>query len=192
VIARPFTGSPGNFTRTSNRHDYAMDPPAPTLLEWVQGAGHMTHAIGKIGDIFSMKGIDHLHKGKGDIALFQHLLALQATANAGSLIFANFVEFDSLFGHPRDVPGYARALEWFDTQVGVFLARMHPGDIAIFTADHGNDPTWRGTDHTRERVPVLVAGAGAGEIGHCAFTDVAASLAAHLGVPSHGPGRCFL
>jgi phosphopentomutase len=192
VIARPFTGSPGNFTRTSNRHDYAMDPPAPTLLDWVQGAGHVTHAIGKIGDIFSMKGIDHLHKGKGDRALFEHLLALQVNSDAESLIFANFVEFDSLFGHPRDVPGYARALEWFDTQVGVFLARMHPGDLAIFTADHGNDPTWRGTDHTRERVPVLVAGAGAGEIGHCAFTDVAASLAAHLGVPSHGPGRRFL
>jgi phosphopentomutase len=192
VIARPFTGGPGNFTRTANRHDYAMATPAPTLLDWVQGAGRATHAVGKIGDIFSMKGIGQLHKGKGDIALFEQLLALQDSAEPGSLTFANFVEFDSLYGHRRDVAGYARALEWFDAQAGLFLARMRPGDLAIFTADHGNDPTWRGSDHTRERVPVICAGAGAGEIGHCAFADVAASMAAHLGVENHGPGRSFL
>jgi phosphopentomutase len=192
VIARPFTGSPGNFKRTGNRRDFAIDPPEPTLLDWAQGAGHVTHAVGKIGDIFSMKGIDHLHKGKDDVALFEHLLALQGSAVPGSFTFANFVEFDSLYGHRRDVAGYARALEWFDAQAGVFLAGMHPGDLAIFTADHGNDPTWRGSDHTRERVPVLVAGAGAGEIGHCAFADVAASVAVHLGVQSNGPGHSFL
>jgi phosphopentomutase len=108
------------------------------------------------------------------------------------LTFANFVEFDSLYGHRRDVAGYARALETFDRQAGAFLARLQPGDIAVFTADHGNDPTWHGTDHTRERVPVLVAGAGAGGFGLVAFADVAASIAAHLGVSNHGTGRTFL
>jgi phosphopentomutase len=192
VIARPFTGTPGNFTRTGNRHDYAMATPAPTLLDWVSDVGQATHAVGKIGDIFSMKGIGQLHKGKGDIALFEHLLALQDSAKLGSLTFANFVEFDSMYGHRRDVAGYARALEWFDAQAGVFLTRMRPGDLTIFTADHGNDPTWRGSDHTRERVPVICAGVGAGEIGHCAFADVAASVAAHLGVENRGPGVSFL
>jgi phosphopentomutase len=192
VIARPFTGTPGNFKRTSNRHDYAIAPPAPTLLDWVAGAGRATHAIGKIGDIFSMRGIGRLWKGKNDLDLFDHLDRLGAEAEDGSLTFANFVEFDSLYGHPRDVAGYARALEWFDARAGAFLAGLRPGDLAIFTADHGNDPTFKGTEHTRERVPVICAGVGAGEIGLRAFTDVAASVAAHLGVPSHGDGRSFL
>ncbi|SEN20731.1 phosphopentomutase [Pseudorhodobacter antarcticus] len=192
VIARPFTGVCGDFKRTANRRDFAMDPPGPTLLDWVQDAGRATHAVGKIGDIFSGRGIGTLHKGKSDADLFEVLLGLQDSAEEGSLTFANFVEFDSLYGHPRDVAGYARALEWFDARVAVFLAGMRPGDLAIFTADHGNDPTWRGTEHTRERVPVLCAGVGAGAIGHCAFVDVAASVAAHLGVTAHGPGRSFL
>jgi phosphopentomutase len=192
VIARPFTGECGNFHRTPNRHDYAMDPPAPTLLEWVAGAGRATHAIGKIGDIFSMKGVGVLHKGKSDLDLFDHLDRLADEAEAGSLTFANFVEFDSLYGHPRDVAGYARALEWFDTRVGGFLGRLRAGDLAIFTADHGNDPTWRGTEHTRERVPVICAGVGSGALGLRAFVDVGASVAAHLGVASRGIGRSFL
>ena len=191
VIARPFTGRPGSFSRTGNRHDYAIDPPAPTLCDWVQGAGRKVHAIGKIGDIFSMRGIDEVRKGP-DTTLFEHLLDLTAEATDGSLTFANFVEFDSLFGHPRDVSGYARALEWFDARVGVFLQRLRPGDLAIFTADHGNDPTWPGADHTRERVPVLGYGVGPKAIGQVAFVDVAASVAAQLGVPSQGPGRSFL
>ena len=192
VIARPFTGGPDNFKRTANRKDYAIDPPAPTLLDAVAGAGRITHAVGKIGDIFSGRGIGHLHKGKSDADLFDRLDALINTAEDGSLTFANFVEFDSLYGHPRDVAGYARALEWFDARAGAFVARLRPGDVALFTADHGNDPTWHGTEHTRERVPVLVAGLGAGKIGHCGFVDVAASIAAHLGVPNPGPGRSFL
>jgi phosphopentomutase len=192
VIARPFIGKPGAFTRTANRHDYAIDPPAPTLLDWVHGAGRATHAVGKIGDIFSMHGVGKLWKGKNDIDLFDHLDRLGTDAEPGSLTFANFVEFDSLYGHRRDVAGYARALEWFDARAGAFLARLKPGDLAIFTADHGNDPTWRGTDHTRERVPVLCAGAGSGTIGICAFTDVATSIAAHLGIASHGSGKSFL
>lgn len=191
VIARPFTGVPGNFRRTTNRHDYAIDPPAPTLCDWVQAAGGKVHAVGKIGDIFSMRGISDVRKG-ADIALFEHLMDLAVGANEGSLTFANFVEFDSLFGHPRDVAGYARALEWFDAQVGRFLDVARPGDLAIFTADHGNDPTWPGTDHTRERVPVLGWGLGQKAIGQVAFVDVAATIADHLGLPSHGPGRSFL
>ena len=192
VIARPFTGTPGQFQRTANRRDFAIAPPSPTLLDWVQNAGQATHAVGKIGDIFSMQGIGTLHKGASDLALFEHLLTLLNTAEDGSLTFANFVEFDSLYGHRRDVAGYARALETFDQWAGTFLARMRPGDIAIFTADHGNDPTWHGSDHTRERVPVLVAGAGKGALGLVAFDDVAASIAAHLGVPAQGAGRSFL
>ena len=192
VIARPFTGTAHDFKRTPNRHDYAMNPPGPTLLDWVAADGRDTHAIGKIGDIFSMNGIGALHKGASDADLFDHLDGLLATASDGSLTFANFVEFDSLYGHPRDVAGYARALEWFDTRAGAFLAGLRPGDLAVFTADHGNDPTWRGTEHTRERVPVLVAGNGAGSIGHCGFVDVAASVAAHLGVANQGPGQSFL
>lgn len=192
VIARPFTGGPGDFRRTANRRDFAMDPPAPTLLDWVQGAGRATHAVGKIGDIFSMKGVGRLWKGKSDLELFDHLDTLLDKAEPGSLTFANFVEFDTLYGHPRDVAGYARALEWFDTRAGAFLARLRPGDLAIFTADHGNDPTWHGTEHTRERVPILCAGAGTGPVGLRGFVDVAASVAAHLGVAAQGPGRSFL
>ncbi|WP_050526666.1 phosphopentomutase [Pseudorhodobacter aquimaris] len=192
VIARPFTGTCDDFRRTANRRDYAIDPPSPTLLDWVQDAGRATHAVGKIGDIFSHRGVGTLHKGKSDSDLFEHLLTLQGSAEPGSLTFANFVEFDSLYGHPRDVAGYARALEWFDAQAGAFLAAMRPGDLAIFTADHGNDPTWRGTEHTRERVPVLCAGAGTGSLGLVNFVDVAASVAAHLGVENQGPGVSFL
>lgn len=192
VIARPFTGGPGNFKRTANRHDYAIDPPAPTLLDWVQAAGSETHAVGKIGDIFSMRGIDDLRKGKSDADLFEHMMALSSEAGEGSFTFANFVEFDSLYGHRRDVSGYARALEWFDACAGRFIAALGPGDLAIFTADHGNDPTWRGTDHTRERVPVLGWGLGPRDVGQVGFVDVAASIAAHLGVPAQGPGISFL
>jgi len=192
VIARPFTGSCGDFRRTANRRDFAIAPPAPTLLDWVAGAGRATHAIGKIGDIFSGQGIGKLWKGKSDLDLFEHLDRLGGAAEDGSFTFANFVEFDTLYGHPRDVAGYARALEWFDARAGAFVARLRPGDLAIFTADHGNDPTWPGTEHTRERVPVICAGAGAGKIGLCAFTDVGASIAGHLGLAGQGPGRSFL
>ncbi|MFV2034494.1 MAG: phosphopentomutase [Halocynthiibacter sp.] len=197
VIARPFRGSKRDgFQRTTNRHDYAIMPPARTLCDWVQGAGRRVYAIGKIGDIFSMRGIDEVRKGS-DADLMQHLLTLVKDASDGSLTFANFVEFDSLYGHRRDVSGYARALEWFDACLPALFAAARPDDMFLFTADHGNDPTWAGTDHTRERVPVLahrmgLKGAVAGEIGHCGFVDIAASVAAHLGVAEQGPGRSFL
>jgi len=192
VIARPFTGAPGNFTRTGNRRDYAIAPPAPTLMDWAHKAGRHVHAVGKISDIFSGQGVGTVHKGKDDAALIEHLHRLADHAEPGSLTFCNLVEFDSHYGHPRDVAGYARALEAFDTHAGTFLARLKPGDLAIFTADHGNDPTAPGSDHTRERVPVLAWGYGAGEIGACAFVDVAATVAAHLGLAQRGPGRSFL
>lgn len=193
VIARPFTGSEAEgFHRTPNRRDFAIAPPAPTLLDAAQAAGRRVHAVGKIADIFSGRGIDVVHKGASDAELCDRLDTLAGTAEPGALVMANFVEFDSLFGHTRDVVGYARALEWFDARAGAFLARLGPGDIAVFTADHGNDPTWRGTDHTRERVPVLVAGAGAGEVGLCGLADVGASVAAHLGIGPVGPGESFL
>ena len=192
VIARPFLGAPGSFARTPNRRDHAIPPPAPTLLDAAQAAGCTVHAVGKIGDIFSHRGIDHLHKGRDDAALMDHLHRLALEAEDHSLTVANLVEFDSVYGHRRDVSGYARALEWVDAEAGRFLSRLRPGDLAVFTADHGNDPTFHGTEHTRERVPVLVAGRGLGHIGLVAFADVGASVAAHLGVPLDGPGRSFL
>ena len=157
----------------------------------MQGAGGKVHAIGKIGDIFSMQGIDDVVKGD-DRELMRHLERAIDNAEPGSLTFANFVEFDSLYGHRRDVEGYARALEWFDREIGKLLKRLGAGDMLLLCADHGNDPTWPGSDHTRERVPLLIAGLGAGRIGQVAFADVGASVAAHLGVPSQGPGRSFL
>ncbi|MEI4489905.1 phosphopentomutase [Mameliella alba] len=191
VIARPFVGEPGNFTRTGNRHDYAIKPPQPILTNWVQEAGRRVYAVGKIGDIFSMSGIDEVRKGD-DASLMRHLSDLVDEAEEGSLTFANFVEFDSLYGHRRNVSGYARHLEWFDAELARLLPRLREGDLMLITADHGNDPTWTGTDHTRERVPVLIAGRGDGSIGQVGFADVAASIAAHLDVPAQGPGRSFL
>lgn len=191
VIARPFVGEPGSYARTGNRHDYAMTPPAPTLLDWAQSAGRKTIAIGKIRDIFAGQGVDEVLKGD-DRTLMEHLATSVDSAPEGSLTFANFVEFDSLYGHRRDVSGYARHLEWFDAAIGPVLSAMRPDDLMILTADHGNDPTWSGTDHTRERVPVLAKGPYSGQIGIRAFADVAASVAAHLGIPAEGPGTSFL
>ncbi|MBY6118692.1 phosphopentomutase [Mameliella alba] len=191
VIARPFVGEPGNFTRTGNRHDYAIKPPQPILTNWVQEAGRRVYAVGKIGDIFSMSGIDEVRKGD-DASLMRHLSDLVDEAEEGSLTFANFVEFDSLYGHRRNISGYARHLEWFDAELARLLRRLREGDLMLITADHGNDPTWTGTDHTRERVPVLIGGRGDGSIGQVGFADVAASIAAHLDVPAQGPGRSFL
>ena len=192
VIARPFTGTPGNFTRTANRRDYAIAPPADTILDIAAAAGRDTHAVGKIGDIFSHRGIGKLHKGKSDADLAAHLLRLMDEAEPGSLTFANFVEFDSLFGHRRDIEGYGAQLEWFDGIAGQALAKLKPGDLVIFTADHGNDPSWTGTDHTRERVPVLGAGLGARAIGNVGFSDIGASVAAHLGLDAPGHGTSFI
>lgn len=181
VIARPFVGEPGAYRRTNNRRDFAIEPPAPILTNWVQDAGGTVYAIGKIGDIFSMTGIDHVDKGS-DRELMQCLVSKLDSAQDGSLTFANFVEFDSLYGHRRDPGGYAEHLEWFDGALAPVLAALKKDDILVVTADHGNDPTWVGTDHTREQVPVLISGHGAGELGQIEFRDVATLIADHLGV----------
>ena len=191
VIARPFTGAPGNFTRTTNRKDFAIAPPSPTICDYVHDAGRKVYAVGKIGDIFSMRGIDDLRKGR-DAALMDHFDDLVGEAADGSFTFVNLVEFDSEYGHRRDPQGYAGHLQWFDERLGQLLPKFRPDDLLIVTADHGNDPTWTGTDHTRERVPVLVHGIGARELGQLAFTDVAASVADHLNVPYVGEGKSFL
>lgn len=192
VIARPFVGDvETGFSRTDNRKDYAITPPKPILTNWVQDAGQHVYGIGKIGDIFSMQGIDDSQKGP-DAELMNHLHNLVDTAEVGSLTFANFVEFDSLYGHRRDISGYARALEWFDAQIGALIPKLRKDDLLIITADHGNDPSWVGTDHTRERVPVLCHGIGQGNAGIVKFADIAATVAAHLNVPAQGPGRSFL
>ena len=191
VIARPFVGDVGAFQRTSNRKDIAIAPPSPTLCDWVSGAGRKVYGVGKIGDIFSMRGIDEVRKGRDDV-LMGHLSDLVDEAADGSLTFANFVEFDSEFGHRRNVAGYAAHLEWFSAKLSEILPRLRAEDLLVVTADHGNDPTWIGTDHTRERVPVLMHGIGARELGEMSFADVGASVAAHLGVPSQGPGKSVL
>jgi phosphopentomutase len=191
VIARPFIGEPGNFNRTANRKDFAIAPPAPTICDYVHDAGRKVYAIGKIGDIFSMRGIDDLRKGRDDV-LMGHLGDLATEAADGSFVFTNLVEFDSEYGHRRDPAGYGKHLEWFDGALASLLPKLRPDDLLIVTADHGNDPTWPGTDHTRERVPVLVHGIGAKPLGQLAFTDIAASIAAHLAVPYKGEGNSFL
>ena len=192
VIARPFVGDAKNgFERTEYRRDFAIAPPSDTLCDMAHAAGHRVEAIGKIGDIFSMRGIDEVYKGR-DAALMGHLNDRVDSAPDGTFIFANFVEFDSLYGHRRDVGGYAAHLEWFNVELSRILPRMRGDDLLIVTADHGNDPTWIGTDHTRERVPVLVHGIGSKQLGQVAFVDVGASVAHHLNIPFTGEGRSFL
>ncbi len=192
VIARPFVGErAADFTRTANRRDLAIAPPEPTLLDRVQAAGGETWAIGKIGDIFAHRGITRLAKGKDDAALIDATLAALRDAPDGAFIFTNLVDFDTLYGHQRDVSGYARALEAFDARLPEIIGALRPGDLMIVTADHGNDPTVRGTDHTRERVPVLgmMPGAGPEALGLIGFADVGETLAAHLGLPQGPHGR---
>lgn len=183
IIARPFIGeAPGSFSRTANRKDFAIAPPQGTICDRVMAAGSAVHAVGKIGDIFAMKGITDVSKGKDDMALFDRVLDWTEKAAPGDLIFANFIEFDSLWGHRRNVSGYARALETFDARLPELTSRLRDGDLLIITADHGNDPTWPGTDHTRERVPVLATGPGITPraLGIVPFTDVGRMVASHL------------
>lgn len=191
VIARPFLGDEQKgWSRTTNRKDYALLPPKPVLTQWLQKAGVGVNAIGKIGDIFSMQGIDRVSKGS-DATLMQSLHDHISDAANNSFTFANFVEFDSLYGHRRDVAGYARALEWFDAEIGRVIENLRDDDILMITADHGNDPTWIGTDHTREQVPVLIHGGPDVARHTIEFADVAASIAAIFGVTNQGVGRSF-
>jgi len=189
VIARPFLGSTDTgWKRTANRKDLAIAPPGDTICDIASRAGRAVHAVGKIGDIFSMRGIDRCRKGC-DRTLMGYLNDEMATAPDGALVFANFVEFDTEYGHRRDVEGYARHLEWFDREIGPVLAQARPDDLVIFTADHGNDPTWHGTDHTRERVPVLVHGGRSGFLGDIGFQDVGTMVLNHLGLAPGNKGK---
>ena len=150
IIARPFVGeTAAEFTRTINRKDLAIEPPEDTICDRVVAAGGRTLAVGKIGDIFAHRGITKLKKGKRDLELVDDLLDFITEAVDGDFIFTNLVEFDSEYGHPRDVAGYARALEAFDARLPEITAALKAGDLLIITADHGNDPTWHGTEHTR-------------------------------------------
>ena len=191
VIARPFTGdSAATFERTANRRDYAVPPPEPTLLARASAAGREVVSVGKIGDIFAHHGTGRIVKAAGDAALLGAALSAFAGLGPGGLTIANLIDFDSEFGHRRDVAGYAAALEAFDARVPEIEAALGDGDLCVITADHGCDPTWPGADHTRERVPVLAfgAGVGPGPIGlRESFADVGASIGVHLGL---GAGRC--
>ncbi|SCK08017.1 phosphopentomutase [Vogesella sp. LIG4] len=196
VIARPFVGdAPGSFVRTGNRKDLALPPPAPTVLQKLAEAGGEVVSIGKIADIYAHIGITRKVKATGLDELWQQTLAAMDATPGHSIIFTNFVDFDSSYGHRRDVAGYARALEAFDARVPELLARLGDDDIVILTADHGCDPTWPGSDHTREHIPVLCYGrqVAAGSIGERAsFADIGQSVAAWLGLPAMDYGTSFL
>ena len=195
VIARPFIGTPGHFSRTANRCDYAMPPPAPTLLDYLKKAGREVIAIGKTADIFNHQGMTQTIKADGNMALFDATLNAMNTAPEGSLIFTNFVDFDSSFGHRRDTAGYANALEEFDARLPELERVLLPDDLIIIAADHGCDPTQPGSDHTREHIPVLAFGpAIKGQfIGRRdTFADVGQSLAGFLGVDALLHGVSFL
>lgn len=196
VIARPFIGDDAkDFKRTGNRRDYAIEPTEDTVLDRLKSAGRQVIGVGKISDIFAAKGITKSIKASGNRALFDALMKAEALAGDGDLVFINFVDFDMLFGHRRDVPGYANALEVFDAMLPRFVNQMKDGDLAIITADHGCDPTWSGTDHTREQVPILAFGPGieAQEIGvRPSFADIGETIAAHLGIGAGEHGSNFL
>ncbi|HEX4267629.1 MAG TPA: phosphopentomutase, partial [Steroidobacteraceae bacterium] len=159
VIARPFVGEPGRgFVRTGNRRDIATPPHGPTLLDLAQASGAEVICVGKVADIFAHRGVTQTLKAHGNRAVMDRLLEAMGAAPDRSLLFANCVDFDTNFGHRRDVSGYAAALEEFDAYIPPLRAAMRPGDVAIITADHGCDPTFPGSDHTREYIPVLAFG----------------------------------
>ncbi len=195
VIARPFIGTPGKFRRTGHRRDLAVPPPGPTLLDRAAGAGRAVISIGKIGDIFAHRATGEEVKADGNEAVFDATIAAAARAAEGALVLANFVDFDTLYGHRRDVAGYAAALEAFDRRLPEFTAALRPADIVVLTADHGCDPSYRGTDHTREHVPVLAFGpdVAPGPLGRReTFADIGQSIAAHLGLEPLPCGEaCF-
>jgi phosphopentomutase len=157
VIARPFTGTcADDFQRTGNRHDYAVAPPSPTVLQKLVTDGGTVIGVGKIGDIFAHTGMSEEVRASGHPALWNESLDAMDRAPERSIIMTNFVDFDAVYGHRRDPIGYGNALEEFDRQLPSLFAKMKPTDLLILTADHGNDPTWEGTDHTREHVPILL------------------------------------
>jgi phosphopentomutase len=195
VIARPFLGANGKYKRTSNRHDYAVPPTAPTLLDHVKNEGGEVIALGKISDIFAAQGVTRLVKGPDNMALFDRLLEVADEAPSKSLSFVNFVDFDMHFGHRRDVAGYSNALHELDARLPEFMAKLKDGDLVVITADHGCDPTAPGSDHTREHIPMIFFGpqVPAQELPTAnTFSDIGATLAKHLGVKPLSNGTALL
>ncbi|MFB6452795.1 phosphopentomutase [Bradyrhizobium tunisiense] len=194
VIARPFVGDPSTgFRRTGHRRDFSVPPPERTLLDIAESEGRDVVTIGKIDDIFAHRGTGRNMRGDGNDALFDATLDGLDGLAEGGLLFANFVDFDTTYGHRRDVAGYAAALEAFDARLPQLIGRLRSDDLLIITADHGCDPSWAGTDHTREQVPVLVAHAKRSyHIGQRrGFADIAASVARHLDLPAPLHGISF-
>lgn len=197
VIARPFVGDkPGSFERTGNRHDLAVEPPAPTILKkLVDEQGGEVISVGKIADIYAHVGITKKVKATGLDALFDATVAEMKTAPDNSIVFTNFVDFDSTWGHRRDIPGYAGGLELFDRRLPELMALVKEGDILILTADHGCDPSWRGTEHTREHIPVLIYGPGVkpGDYGYRdTFADIGQTVASYFGLSPMEYGKSIL
>jgi phosphopentomutase len=194
VIARPFSGGPpSEYVRTHNRRDYSVAPPGQTILDLATKDGRDVITIGKIDDIFAHRGTGRNLKGAGNDALFDRTLEGFDALREGGFLFANFIDFDSIYGHRRDVAGYAAALEAFDRRLSEFLVRLKADDLLVITADHGCDPTWTGTDHTREQVPVLVLGGDKSrDIGaRSSFSDVAATVGVHLNIAGVANGVAF-
>jgi phosphopentomutase len=196
VIARPFVGDgPENFQRTGNRRDLTTPPHADTVLDKLVASGGEVISIGKIADIYANKGITKKIKATGNAALFDATLEALGDAPDRSIVFTNFVDFDMLYGHRRDVDGYAAALEYLDGRLPELIDAMHDDDILLLTADHGCDPTWKGTDHTREHIPVLAYGDGftPGPIGkRDTFADIGQSIATFFGLAPMDYGTSFL
>lgn len=195
VIARPFVGSTAkDFTRTGHRKDYAVLPPSPTLLDALTAAGRQVISVGKIGDIFAHSGTGEEIKVAGLDRLMAASLAAMDRLPDGGLVMTNFVDFDTDFGHRRDAIGYGKLLEHYDTLLPQVLDKLRDGDLLVLTADHGNDPTWKGTDHTREQVPVMtyMKGNRPGSLGHRkSFSDIGQSIARHLGIAPLGAGEAW-
>ena len=195
VIARPFVGQAGSFRRTPNRHDYAMPPPSETLLDKLTAADIRVAAIGKIHDLFAGRGISEAHATTSDDDALNKIEE-QIDRQERGLIFANLVDFDAVYGHRNDVPGYAANLERFDVRLGAIVAKLRPDDVLIITADHGNDPSTPSTDHSREHVPLLVIGARVKrsvDLGtRDTFADLGQTLAEVFGVPALLHGTSFL
>ena len=195
VIARPFVGTPGNFTRTSNRRDFALEPVQPTLLDLLKAAGWPVIAVGKIEDLFAGRGITRATHTTSDDHGIDVVLQEMAAVERG-LIMVNLVDFDTLFGHRNDVAGYAANLERFDRRLADVLAALRPDDVLVVTADHGNDPTTPSTDHSREQVPVLVAGSqvrSGVDLGtRATFADLGQTLADYFGISPLPHGTSFL
>lgn len=194
IIARPFIGEPGNFTRTSNRHDYALDPFGKTVLDSLKEDGKDVIAVGKINDIFNGQGITESVRTKSNMDGVDQLLKVMEKDFTG-MSFTNLVDFDALYGHRRDVQGYAKAIEDFDQRLPEIIEALETDDLLIITADHGNDPTFIGTDHTREYVPIVVFSKKmqkAGQLSQGYFADVAATIADNFSVPKTENGKSFL